>query len=598
MSQESNAVYISVNLCKNLAHFFEITITMSQASPRQRLSMPTWTPGSYLMREFSQHIVSIDAFEEERPIGINKVSKNCFELANEGRKLVLRYVVYAFDSSIRAAFLDDQQAYFNGTSLFMRPHGFEEASFVVNIEKPKALRCDQWQVATGMDVLDVDAQGFGRYSAKGYEALVDYPFQISTMKRLPFTVGITPHEIVLVGDVRPFDEDRLLRDLQSICKEHIAMFGGKPPFLNYLFIARFEEGGAGGLEHRNSTMLIASPHVLPKQGIVESDPNYRQFLGLCSHEYFHAWNVKRLLPKEFVPFNFDQECYTTMLWLFEGITSYYDDLALLRAEVISLENYLEILSKNYSRLLKIRGRSVQSLAESSFDAWIKFYRQNENSANTTVSYYLKGSFVGLMLDLIIRQRSSGKRSLDDVMLKAFQLHGDGSGISESEFFALVSDIGDINTDEFSQRYIYGREELPLSELLMDFGVEFSKSSDEFSLDEKTKMGAHVGMKIRLDDHNRAHVSFVEQDGPAMEAGISPHDEIIAVDSIRIDQHTFADVLGSLKPEKSASLLIARKKVVRVLELMPRPLNLTLCKFSAKRNAALSELSLRKSWLRV
>ena len=590
-------VQIKIDLSLMRSHLYQINLSLSDAAKKQKFLLPTWAPGSYLIREFAQHIITIRAFENGQEIAVSKKNKNTFEVNNMSQNIDLFYEVYGFDSSIRAAFIDETQAFFNGSSLFLCPEHKKNARFNITIQRPQEQSCSVWRVATSMPQLDIDAQGFGSYSCLSYEELIDYPFQIGAMKQICFDAAGISHEMVLVGDLRPFDENRLIADLKAICESQIKLFGGKAPFSNYLFIARFEEGGHGGLEHRNSSMLLASPYALPSQDLLEPDTQYKSFLSLCSHEYFHAWNIKRLMPKNFVTLDLNTECYTSMLWLFEGITSYYDDLVLRKAGVISAESYLDILAKNYARLLRNKGRFVQSLAQSSFDAWIKFYRPNENTKNSVVSYYLKGAFIGLLMDLKISFQNHHKKSLDDLMSVAFYNYGsEKKGIDESEFFALFEDFGIKNIAEFKDNYIYGTQELPLAEWLHRFGVDIVIIADDHTIDDKTKLPAYWGLKLRFDDHHRAIINYVDKDGPAMHAGLSPFDEIIAVNNIRLDPTNMADLLGTCRPHESAELVVARKKVLRVYKIFLDKLPLTNCKITLKREISAAQHDARISWI--
>lgn len=583
-------VAIIVDLSDYRSHVFNVTMHIAKAVPMQRLSMPVWTPGSYLVREFAQHLIAFEAFEMGEKISYKKINKNTFEINNSGADVLIKYQIYGFDSSIRAAFIDDQQAFFNGTALFLCPKGLENDSFSLTIIPAQK---EKWLVATTMPKVKVDSLGFGTYGAESYEELVDYPVQISPMRRLGFSVKTIPHEIVLVGDVRPFDEQRLIHDLTSLCTEHIKLFG-EAPFREYMFIARFEEGGYGGLEHRNSTMLLSAPNVLPKIA-GEPDANYRSFLALCSHEYFHAWNIKAIKPKEFVPYDLDQECYTDLLWIFEGITSYYDDLLVRRAGLISQESYLDVLSKNLTKLKRNHGRRIQSLCDSSFDAWIKFYRPNENSLNSGTSYYLKGSIVALYLDLVIRSQTKGEKSLDDIMRAAFIAYGDGHGMLERQFLALLEQIGTLNVNEIKERFLIGTEDTPLETLLDYFGVELRMEPDETFVDERTRMFSHVGFKLRFDDNQRALISFVESNSPAMHAGLSANDEIIAINGIRLDPLSWPDIASGLKPNKQVELFYARKKLMYQAQLMPSHILAHQCRLRLK--AVLTgQDTLRASWL--
>jgi predicted metalloprotease with PDZ domain len=577
MSHERR-VNILVDLSEKHAHLFNITMKLFGAWPNQRLSLPAWTPGSYMIREFAQHIISFKAYAEEEQ-AYKKIDKNTFEILSSSPELTLKYQVYGFDSSIRAAFIDDTQAFFNGTALFFRAHGFENNSYELEISSE-----EEWQVATGMRAKK--ALNNFAYEAQSYDELVDYPFQISPMRKLSFMANKITHEIVLVGDVRKFDEKRLIKDLKKLCEKITSMF--VPPFDKYLFIARFQEGAHGGLEHRNSSMLLATPSSLPKIGMLEPDANYRNFLSLCAHEYFHAWNIKELKPKNFHNLDYDNECYTTMLWLFEGITSYYDDLLVKKANLISLESYLELLAKNYGRLLKNPGRLNQSVADASFDAWIKFYRPNENSSNTQVSYYLKGSFIGLYLDLLIRSKSN--KSLDDVMKEAFKY----KYISEEEFFNLLNQAG-VNIDDFKSNYIYGTKDLPLRELLVKFGIELSITHDDLWFDEKNKLQAFLGFRLRFEGGLIA-INFVEKDSPANLAGLSFNDELIAINNIRLDAHNFIELLSSISPGESAQILIARKKVLFEKQIIAKELPQTSARFLVKKDITAKEQENLNRWL--
>ena len=305
--KNNKSAFFTVDISDCKKHIFKIRLETNCANKHQKFSMPVWTPGSYMLREFAQHIVKINAYDEKQKIQIIKTNKNTFECKNTSSSLIIDYEVYAFDSSIRSAFIDNYQAFFNGTSLFLRPHDDIKYDYQLTILNPKNDLFSNWQVATALTSVDIDEQGFGIYQASDYDNLVDCPVQISPMKRIKFKVFDTPHEIVLVSDVRSVNENRLKNDLQKLCESQVQIFSDKPPFKNYLFIARFEEGGFGGLEHMNSSMLLSSPYSLPTSADSEPDNNYKSFLSLCSHEYFHTYNVKRIKPIELCPYNYEQE---------------------------------------------------------------------------------------------------------------------------------------------------------------------------------------------------------------------------------------------------------------------------------------------------
>lgn len=588
-------VYLNVHLDECRAHLFKVTLSLDQANPNQALFLPIWTPGSYMVREFAQHIVSIKASNNCGDIAISKTNKNTFVLDNQSQDVVVSYEVYGFDSSIRSAFIDESQAFFNGTALFLCPKDFADANFIVVVHRPKDRITAFKEVATGMPSLDVDNQGFGSYIASSYQELVDYPFQISEMKRINFWAANLPHQMALIGDVRPFDEQRLVEDLTRLCESQIKLFN-EIPFTTYLFIARFEEGGHGGLEHRNSSMLLASPYCLPKSESAEQCSHYRNFLSLCSHEYFHAWYIKRLKPPNFITYNFHEENYTTLLWFFEGFTAYYDDLMVKRAGLMSLSSYLELLGKNYSKLLRTQGRHVQSLAESSFDAWIKFYRPNENSMNAGVSYYLKGSFLALYLDLLIRKQSDHRYSLDQVMASLQKIYGSAASITDEELLAQVCEVADIDVDAFKKNYILGVKDVPIASLLSEFGLDLTISSDELFLDDKTKMSSFLGIKLRFDENDRALINFVEQDSPGMQAGLCFSDELIAVNNVRLEPSNLSDLFSSIKINQEMNIIYSRKKLIRQTTMVAAKLPERICKITLNPKNEPNRLKNLEKWL--
>ncbi len=588
---KDKVIQFSIDLNQCQKHLFKVSLLLDSALPNQIFSMPVWAPGSYMVREFSQHIIEINAYSENKIIKIDKINKNTFITNNNNNNLQINYSIYAFDSSIRAAFIDDLQAFFNGTSLFLRPHDLLDLKYKINILKPDDKKFFNWQVATALTSINIDEQGFGTYQALDYDTLVDCPVQISPMKRLKFKACDTEHEIVLVSDVRDFSETRLKKDLVLLCESQIKIFGDTPPFKNYLFIARFEEGGFGGLEHMNSSMLLCNPYALPNDEVSEPDINYRSFLSLCSHEYFHAYNVKRIKPIEFCPYNYEEESYTKMLWLFEGFTAYYDDLMVKKASLISTESYLNLLAKNISNLLKNPGRKMQNLAESSFDAWVKFYRPHENSHNTNISYYLKGSLLALFIDLSIRINTEHRKSLDDVMNYCFLNYGNQTGISEEIFLSVLEKIGLINIQELKQDFIYGLKELPLSNILDKFGIETI-----FSIEDES-VSSSLGLKIKFDNQ-KAFIQSIDYNLPAINACLSPNDEIISINKIRIDEKNYHDMLVSLKPEQQIEILYARKKQVfsTVLTTAYKPQD--SCKLVIKKSISPEEKYALGQWLRI
>ena len=398
---------------------------------------------------------------------LRKTAKDTWQAAPCAGPLTVTAEVYAFDLSVRAAYLDATRGYFNGAVVFLCPEGREAAPCTVEIVAPQDPVEGTWRVATTLTSDGAAPYGFGRYRASCYDELIDHPVETSAFALTSFEAAGIPHDVAIAGRQR-CDLVRLGRDLERICAAQIKLFG-EAPFDRYLFQVMAVGDGYGGLEHRASTSLLCSRNELPRPGAEEIDDDYLGFLGLASHEYFHAWNVKRIKPAAFTPYDLHREAYTRQLWAFEGITSYYDDLMLTRCGLIGGERYLELLARTITNVLRTPGRLVQSAAESSFDAWIKFYRQSENSANAEVSYYAKGAVIACALDLTLR--AGGRTSLDHVMRALWQRYGKAeTGVPEDGIQSLVNELAGQDLSEFFARFVDGTEDPPLADLFAAHGV--------------------------------------------------------------------------------------------------------------------------------
>ncbi|HMW22256.1 MAG TPA: peptidase M61, partial [Burkholderiaceae bacterium] len=419
-------VHFHVELPEPQTHRFQVTLTLARPAERQRVSLPVWIPGSYLLREFARHLSGLSARQGERACALRALDKCSWEVdcaADDPAPLQLRYEVYAFDRSVRTAWLDSQRGFFNGSSLFLCCAGREDAPQRVTLGALPAL----WEVATGLSEAR-GADGVMGWDAPDYDALIDHPVELGRFWRGHFEAGGVPHEFVVAGAPPGFDGERLLADTQRICAAQMSFWQGqeRPGFERYVFLLNAVDDGYGGLEHRNSTALICNRRDLPRQATpaaADAKPaspsdGYVTLLGLISHEYFHTWNVKRLRPAEFGRYDLCRENHTELLWFFEGFTSYYDDLFLVRGGLIDEARYLKLLAKTINQVLGSPGRAVQSVAEASFDAWTKYYRPDENTANATISYYTKGALVALALDLALRREGPG--TLDAVMRGLWQ----------------------------------------------------------------------------------------------------------------------------------------------------------------------------------
>ena len=519
------------------AHLFEVTLTVDEPDPQgQVFALPAWIPGSYMIREFSRNIVQIRAESNGKKVAIEKLDKHTWRTARCNGALTLRYDVYAWDLSVRTAHLDQTHGFFNGTSVFLRAAGYEDIPHVVDIRRPEGDVYRGWRVATSMPELKAKRYGFGTYIAADYDELIDHPVEMGNFALSSFDACGVPHDIVITGQVPNLDMARMGRDLKAVCEAQITFFEPKTkraPMQRYVFMTLAVGDGYGGLEHRASTALICSRADLPVKGREEMTDGYRTFLGLCSHEYFHTWNVKRIKPAVFAPYDLQTENYTSLLWLFEGFTSYYDDLMLVRSGVIDEEAYLKLVAKTINGVLRGRGREKQSVAESSFDAWGKYYRQDENAPNAIVSYYTKGSLVALALDLVIRTETRGKKSLDDVMRAMWQRYGrdfyadrpsSGQGVTESAVEKLFESVSGLNLKPFFERYIRGTSDLPLARLLAPFGVAL----------EDDRKNAKPGMGIRtVRDVSDCKIANVYETEPAHRAGLSAGDILMAINGLRV-----------------------------------------------------------------
>ena len=513
------------------AHLYAVTLTITRPAAQQQVSLPVWIAGSYLVREFAKHLQCLSAQQGQIPVVVNQLDKATWKIkCQPDQPLVLRYEVYAFDNSVRTAWLDTQRGFFNGTSLCLKVHGQEDQPHRLSLigdGLPK-----DWQVATALPSDKVNAKGFGSYLAADYDELVDSPVEMGAFWSGSFTAAGIEHRFVVAGASAGFDGARLLADTQAICEAEIAFWHSqsakgkghstqttsRPPHDRYVFMLNAVDNSYGGLEHRHSTALICKRADLPRLGqgkTLTATDGYTSLLGLISHEYFHTWNVKRLRPAEFARYDYARENYTELLWFFEGFTSYYDDLLLRRAHLIDNATYLALLTKTINAVLQTPGRQVQSVAQASFDAWVKYYRQDENSANATISYYTKGALVALCLDLSLRQ--SGKTSLDDVMRSLWQ-RCDGGPMLESDLLAVLQTLSGESFAERLATWVHSTAELPLQELLTSHGVNY----------EQTAAGLAEQLGIKVSESGAVRIKSVLRDSAAEAAGFAAGDEWIGL----------------------------------------------------------------------
>ncbi len=565
----SPAVHYDVSVKDAHAHLWQITLTIAKPTKNQTVSLPVWIPGSYMVREFSKHLQNLQASQNGKAVVLQQRDKCTWQLTNTAAKpLVLTYEVYAFDNSVRTAWLTAQRAFFNPTSLCLQVHGAESKAHTLSLNtiKTGSLRAVSTS-ANPLKALKKHApEHLGSYIFADYDELADTPFEIGDFWRGSFTVRGVEHEFVVSGASASFDGKRLLADTQRIVEAEMKFWhgpSGKPPFDRYVFMLNVVDDGYGGLEHRNSTALICSRRDLPRMGQPKQSEGYTTLLGLISHEYFHTWNVKRLKPQEFVHYDYAQENYTQMLWFFEGFTSYYDDLLLRRAGLIDNAQYLRLLSKAANQVQQTPGRQVQSVAQASMDAWVKYYRQDENTPNATVSYYTKGSLVGLCFDLTLR--SEGQGNLDDVMRWLFKhakadKKGQG-GITEADFAQALQAIGGRSYAKEIAAWVHGTQDLPLVSLLQAHGVNITPEPAT-----SLPMAQRLGLRVS-ESSGALMIKTVLRGGLAESAGFAAGDEWIAVNDWRI--HKLEDLALLSGTAKQIAATISRDK--RLLRLkLPMP----------------------------
>ena len=523
------------------SHYFDLSIHIESPDPEgQALRLPNWIPGSYMIRDFARNLLDLEAQDENGVLGIEQLDKSNWRVAPATGALTIGYKVYANDLSVRAAHLDHSHGYYNGSSVFLEVLGQSDQPCLVDIEQPTVEGCESWRVATSLAREQAEPYGFGRYRALDYDDLIDHPVEMGAFEMISFEACGVPHDVVLTGRY-DCDGDRLAADLKTICEHHIRFFGEPAPMDYYLFQVMVTGDGYGGLEHRASTSLVTKRDSLPKPGETGISDDYRDFLGLCSHEYFHTWNVKRIKPAAYQPYDLQNEVYTDLLWAFEGITSYYDDLGLLRAGLIDAASYLELFSQTVTRVQRGRGRLRQSAAESSFNTWTKFYKQDENAANAIVSYYAKGSLIAACIDLKLRALSNGEQSLDDVMRSLWRdWQAEGRGVEVNTIQQRISELAGQDLGDFLDLIINRTDELPLVELLTDAGIDVNRRVAANDQDKGGKAAAGKLPAVSLggmlkDRDGGIAVLRVHEDGALQRAGLSAGDVIIAVDGLKLSQ---------------------------------------------------------------
>ncbi len=558
-------------------HLLRVSLTLPAPAERQGLALPVWLPGSYLLREFARHLQDLRATQGGRPVPLEQVDKTRWVAhCRGGAALELSWRVHALDPSVRGAWLDGERAFFNGSSLFLAAEGRTEGPQRLSLGRLPA----GWDVATAMPRRAAAGQA---YEAADYAELIDHPFELGRFWCGAFDVAGVPHELVVTGAWPGFDGARLLADATRLCRQQVRLWHGrgKPPFARYVFLLRAADDGYGGLEHRDSTALLASRGDLPRPGTAADDAGYLRLLGLISHEYFHAWNVKRLAPVELAAPDLGREAYTRLLWWFEGVTSYYDDLLLARSGLVTPAGYLGLLASHVQAVAATPGRRLQSVAQASFDAWTRFYRPDAHTPNGTVSYYAKGALVAACLDLTLRREGHG--TLDEVLRRLWKL---GRPVTEDDIADALAAVGGRSYRAELDDWVHGVGELPLPELLRHVGVAARA--------EQPGLAGRWGLRVQEGPVTGVTVRHVLRGGAAEAAGVQPGDELLAIDGWRLRR--LDDAQAWLAPARPATLLLAREQRVLSLRVMPAEALVPTWRLAEAEDAPAAARERRRAWL--
>jgi predicted metalloprotease with PDZ domain len=586
-----------VDLFDLAGHRMRVRLRISQPDPvAQKVFLPTWIPGSYLIRDFARHIETFTAIGQKGACQVTQPDTHSWVVHNSLGPIEIDIVVYAWDLSVRGAHIDPHHAFFNGTSIFLCVEGLADEPCEVSLTAPSEYAL--WRAYTSMPknlVKGVKRKKFsrqttqlGEYCAPNYDALIDHPFEVGAPQTIHFSACGAPHQLVFTGHAPNLDLVRISRDAQLICESQIKLFEPKTqqaPFLDcasvFSFLTLVTADGYGGLEHRASTALITTRDSLPTLGQTEAPSGYSNFLGLLSHEYFHTWHVKRIKPQAFIPYDLTQANYTSLLWVFEGFTSYYDDLMLVRSGVMSEEAYFKRLGETIAGVLRQPGRFKQSVAQSSFEAWTKYYKQDENAPNSISSYYAKGSLVALCIDLTIRESTHNKHSLDDVMHLMWNRYGrdfylikgadlpQQTGLTENGFADIVQQATGVNLTQQINAWSAGTLDLPLKKCLEYAGITLDWQTQNAipSLDANVKpVGAHLT------------ISHVFENGMAHQAGLSAHDTLVAIDDLKVSptRDAFNALIARYRPKDVIRVTVFRGDILRTFKVTLAAPALNLC----------------------
>ncbi|GAC14228.1 M61 family metallopeptidase [Aliiglaciecola lipolytica] len=568
--QKIKQVHYSVSVDSIAGHTFKVTQSIIEPSESELIiKLPAWIPGSYMIRDFAKNIVSINAYDDQQnDLELQKLDKQTWKVKAGSGNIYIESIIYAFDLSVRSAYICDEYAFFNGTSVFFEVEGYQ-GECTVDVTIP-AEQLSKWSIATAMQESHSTTET-KHFTAENYTTLIDHPLIMGELDITCFTVKGVQFEFILTGSHQA-DTDRICSDLPKICEHHLDLFEHAVPITRYLFITLLCHTGFGGLEHNSSTVLQYARNQLPTKNQKHKMPDgYRAFLSLCSHELFHTWHVKRNKPAEFIQLDLSKETYSEQLWIYEGFTSYIDDLSLLRCKLIDESSYFEMLGQNLTRLNRNPGNRKQTVTESSFDAWTRFYQQDASAANNIVSYYAKGAEIALCLDLLIRKHSHHRYSMFDLLKLLWRDFGAiNKGTQNNSIQQILKLELNLDLDAFLEQALYSTSPLPTQSLLAEFGVNMLFRARKDAADKGGKAADETLLTAFGATFEAAptgvNIQQVLEGTPAFSAGLQVKDNLVAIEQWQVNKDTVRTILDNYSASASVKLAVFRDGKLKIFEM--------------------------------
>jgi predicted metalloprotease with PDZ domain len=580
MSYDKGSLEYIISMPRPQTHYFEVEVRLKNyGGDFVEFKLPVWTPGSYLVREYAKNVEGFTAANraDRSPVPFTKTSKSTWRVEHRGiADLVVKYSVYSFEETVRMSFLDEDHAFIMSNTLLMYIDDLKETSSILRLNVP-----EQWkEVSTTLT--EIKGQTYAYY-VPNYDILVDSPIEIGNHEVIAFTASGVPHEIAMCGRAN-YNSEKLKRDFTKIVESATAIFDDNPNE-KYVFIIHNAGRGQGGLEHLSSTVLGV------RRDAYNNDKSYNNFLSLVAHEYFHLWLVKRVKPVELEVLDYEREMYTDLLWVMEGFTSYFEEKIMLRAGLFDEKQFLENLLTAMSNIQNLPGASVQSVVESSYDAWIKAYRKNENSQNSQVSYYSKGMLLGALLDLHIIQNTNGEKSLDDVVnYLYYQFYKKkGKGITANDIKKVAEKTGNANLYDFFNECVYGTANLDNEKYLHYAGIGLVETNKEVN-------SKYLGISF-ADKNGHLMVNSVFRGSAAYDCGLNAGDELIAIDGYRLSAENISSVIDQFKVSEKVKVLYNRDGLVNEKELEIRRDDKVAYTYEILDNRTRQQETVFNAWLR-